>query len=130
MESRQPIRPFFAEGSAIAAGQVVTRLLGKVGAHLKARGENQTIQFVFNTINHHAFFSDALNALTLGINQRHVGQVIGSEIFVVKTRALTKLTIVRLQLFSRFGVFNNAIDTRPDLIHFFKVGNFQSGGDF
>ena len=92
--SAQSIGPLFAQAGAVFANQIIAGLAGVAGADLEAGGEDQAIHLVFHPLDYDAFFGDFVDALTLGIDQRYAGPIVGLQVFIVEAGALAELAII------------------------------------
>ena len=66
--------------------------------------------------------NDALDALTVGIDQMRAWRVEGLQIGVMKARPLAELAIPGFQLRRRLAVADDRIDPGADFLHLFEVG--------
>ena len=104
------VGPLLGERDAVAANEFVARAPHIVGAYLEAGGVHDAIEFVLNAIDHNAALSDALNALSVGIDQRDIAAVEGWQVVVVKTGALAELAVIRLERFGGCGIVHDGVN--------------------
>ena len=76
----------------------------------------------------HRVLGDAVDAATLRVDQLHVRPIERVEIFVVETRPLAELPVVRLQRRGGVRVAHDLIDARAHLFHFLEVREFHHCG--
>ena len=66
---------------------------------------------------------DLIYAAAVRIHQGYVGTIERRQVLVMETRALAELTIIRLQGFSGFFVFDNLSGSCSHTFHFLVMAN-------
>ena len=105
----------------LPADDVVTGPAGVTGADFKARAIDDAVNFIFDAINHQAFFSDALNALAIGVDQGHIGSIEGRQIIIIERRPFAEHFVIRFELFRNVIVFHQLINAGADFFHLLEV---------
>ena len=117
--------PFLGKAQPVAAIDLIARTLRVARANFKARRIDEAVEFIFNAVNHHTFFGDALDAATLRVDEMDIGTVEGREIFVVEAGALAELIVIGLQRLSGGLVFDNGFNALADLFHLLEIGKLH-----
>ena len=119
--SRQAIRPLLGDCHTVYAFDLIASTARIVGAHLEAGGKNYAIHWVLLTVKDNAVCSDLINTPPIGVNQRNIWPIERRQVFVVETRALTKLPIIRFQRFCGVRVFYYLGSASTNLLHFLVI---------
>ena len=99
VERRQPSAHLSVSVMPIAADEFVARAAGVVGADLEAGREDEAVELVFDAVGHHALLGDLLDALAIGIDQRHILPVEGRQVVVVEAGPFAELAVPGLECF-------------------------------
>ena len=74
---------------------------------------------------HRAAAGDFVDALPVGVDQVHVGQVERRQVVVVEADPLAVLAPVRLELLGGLGILDDLVDPSPDGLHALEVGPLE-----
>ena len=125
---RTPVGPLVGEGQPVAADDLEAGALRVAGADLESGRENQTVQRVFDAVDHDAVSGDLLDAEAVGVDQADVVAVERLQVFVVKARPLAVVPVPRFERLGGGRVSDDGFDARPDLFHLGEVGHFGGVG--
>ena len=62
----------------------------------QTRRKDHAVQFKLLAISNHAVFGETPNSPTIGIDKVYARQIKARQIFIVETRSLTELPVIRL----------------------------------
>ena len=104
MKRRQSFRPLLRDRHTVTSRDLITRSARIVGAHFKPRGKDNAIHLIAYAVEDNPCLGNLIQATTIGVHQRHIRTVEGRQVFIMKTRSLTKLAVVGLERFSCFFI--------------------------
>ena len=121
--------PFFGQGLAAASDDFVAGPAGVGGSHFKAGGEDDAVDFVFDSVDHQAVFGDPVDAFPGGVDEFHVGSVERRQVLVVERGAFAEHPVVGLEFLGDFRGVDEAVDPGSDFVHLVEVGHLEDLGN-
>ena len=124
------IGPRFAQCDSVVAARIKTQAMRVVRGYFETRRVDQTIDRVFDAIDHNARWCDGFDTFAISVDERHVGAVKRRQVFIVETKPFAELVVVGLQRFCGLGVVHNVGDAGPHAFHVFEIDAFEFGFAF